>query len=300
MKQNGNKRKLRATMRLPITLLFASFFYLSASPPSSALFIEAKEASDGTSFLLATGDIETGDAELIENAFNAVPDMAILMLGSPGGNLLEAERLGRKLRSMGINTIVDPKVGCYSACLVAFIGGAERAVPEKAKLGSHQFYWEDDVTSGRVALSLSQFMSAQMLRYFMDMGVSAEALTHIMETKPEEMFLFEEPGLTNLRLVTNGSFSERKPPRKVAMDRCTGKVVDATHPPEECLPINRWKHIIIPDFLKAHPEYERGSELYFALDAEVRKRQAVSNDPFDPTILEDAHRAVGADRKRLQ
>lgn len=290
MKQKENKGKFGSQVSNLIAPLVAAGLAFTHPSSAHALFLEAMDIGGGGTFLSATGKIEDGDTDRIEAAFNAVPDMAILMIGSPGGDLVEAEKLGRMLRSMGINTIVDPKIGCFSACFVAFIGGAARAAPKETKLGSHQFYWSDDAGSSRSALSASQFMSARLLRYFTDMGVSTEALTLIMETKPEDMFIFAEPGLSNMRIVTSGPFDRRKPARKVLVDRCTGKVVNSVNPPDECSPLDQWLKITVPDFLKDHPEYARGSALYDKLDEEVRKRQAASANPYDATILEDAHR----------
>lgn len=48
----------------------------------------------------------------------------------------------------------------------------------------------------------------------------------------------------------------------------------------------------VPAFLAQHEEYKPGNPLFIALDAEVKKLQAESSNPFDPQILQKAHATV--------
>lgn len=56
--------------------------------------------------------------------------------------------------------------------------------------------------------------------------------------------------------------------------------------------IARWTSHTVPSFLDAHPEYEKGSVLFKTLDAEVKRLQEESDNPFNPTFLETAHRNI--------
>lgn len=51
-----------------------------------------------------------------------------------------------------------------------------------------------------------------------------------------------------------------------------------------------WVNQHVKGFLKDHKEYSENQALFGALDLEVRKLQAKADDPFDPAILEDAHK----------
>ena len=51
----------------------------------------------------------------------------------------------------------------------------------------------------------------------------------------------------------------------------------------------------VESFLGAHPQYEKGSALYTALDAEVRKLQASAANPLNPKLIEKAHAKISAD-----
>lgn len=64
--------------------------------------------------------------------------------------------------------------------------------------------------------------------------------------------------------------------------------------------VETWTNTIVPSFFAKHTQYEPGSTLYNSLDQEVRKIQSESENQFDPTILERAHKAVtAAARKAL-
>jgi hypothetical protein len=56
----------------------------------------------------------------------------------------------------------------------------------------------------------------------------------------------------------------------------------------------------MPAFWDKHPEYEKGSPLYAALDAQVHKIQAEGKyNPFDPAVLELAHHVVMKDVRKI-
>lgn len=88
----------------------------------------------------ASGAIRPGDFARLTafNAQNAVGRGAVLVLDSPGGNVVEAMAMARYIRSVGMDTWVDarPTVpdevskpgGCYSACTLLFLGGVHRSV----------------------------------------------------------------------------------------------------------------------------------------------------------------------------
>lgn len=64
--------------------------------------------------------------------------------------------------------------------------------------------------------------------------------------------------------------------------------------------IAAWSNVTVPAFLEKHPEYEPGSVLYDALNAEVKKLQMANDNPFDSTYLAKAHATVQASvRKSL-
>lgn len=127
---------------------------------------------------------------------------------SPGGSLIEGLRLGRELRQRGFateigNHMVDPIMAgfgsweftkrvpghCASACAYAFMGGVERTIGDEARLGLHRFFVRnDDGTLMRLPAGEEQRVSALLLEYMTEMGVSSQALVSASRQGPEEMY----------------------------------------------------------------------------------------------------------------
>ncbi len=111
------------------------------------------------SWVLAEGVINSGTTEKFK-AFvaNEKPPKNI-RFDSPGGNVLEALKLGQFLRQLNWDTFVGEqsaiipgshlsqyktqKSSCYSACVYAFAGGVHRDAADRS-VGIHQFYRPDD------------------------------------------------------------------------------------------------------------------------------------------------------------
>jgi hypothetical protein len=61
--------------------------------------------------------------------------------------------------------------------------------------------------------------------------------------------------------------------------------------------VSQWRDSV-SSFLGKHTQYEQGTPLYTALDAEVRRLQGQSDNPFDPDILGQAHRTIDAQMRK--
>ena len=78
----------------------------------------------------------------------------MVYLNSPGGNLREGMRLGKFFFDNKIETVVETKTSCASACALAFLGGrdGDTGKPHRTKasnsgLGFHSFTREFDAKS---------------------------------------------------------------------------------------------------------------------------------------------------------
>jgi hypothetical protein len=89
-------------------------------------------AHNGPHWTTVSGEIDEGWAEAVMDHMRAVGATG-LVIESNGGNLAEAERLGRWLRGRGLDTAVTGD--CASACARAFAGGVLRFVAFGARLG---------------------------------------------------------------------------------------------------------------------------------------------------------------------
>jgi hypothetical protein len=85
--------------------------------------------------LIVTGEFTKGIAEAVEQSLAATPSVRIVVFESPGGDVEEAMRIGRYIKTNGLETGVATE--CSSACTYSFIAGRERILLPGAKLGFH-------------------------------------------------------------------------------------------------------------------------------------------------------------------
>lgn len=93
--------------------------------------------SEDRSHLVLSGDIEHGLTEKMAVLLHRHPEVAALLLESPGGNIYEARGLAILILRYGLDTHVDGT--CASACTLAFIAGATRTLGQAGRLGFHSY-----------------------------------------------------------------------------------------------------------------------------------------------------------------
>ena len=122
--------------------------------PASAIEI-SKHASDSAEVnaIQLKGKIDDGDTFDLQVYISNLPKKptVVVYMNSPGGNLREGMRLGRFFYNNKIETSVETKTACASACALAFLGGRDSATgkPQRTKasnsgLGFHSFSREFD------------------------------------------------------------------------------------------------------------------------------------------------------------
>jgi hypothetical protein len=164
--------------------------------------------------VLATGEIEKDTAGQFK-AFIRKRDIhagATVVFDSPGGMLLESLALGRAIREAGLYTAIgrfDRASGefttgaqCVSACAYAFLGGVQREVGAKARIGVHQFAalpGQPDSLNVADAQALMGLISAYMNRMVgrSDLPVLAAS------TAPTDAYWLSSRDLRNCAVVTN-------------------------------------------------------------------------------------------------
>ena len=90
---------------------------------------------DGTE-LEFVGAITFGLTDEIRATLDANPNIRVIHLNSIGGRIGEARKLRELIRERGLFTYTP--VDCVSACTIAFIGGRQRYIGPRARLGFHQ------------------------------------------------------------------------------------------------------------------------------------------------------------------
>ena len=136
---------------------------------------------------------------------------------SNGGSLVGGIRLGRVIRSLGMNTSIGKtmpndrwhkteKGVCFSACAYAFLGGVQRLV-RAGEYGVHQFFTDALLKdpNGKVFspadFSVQQTVTGLLLSYVIEMGASAELVVEANKTPPTEMAVLTQERLTNFRVA---------------------------------------------------------------------------------------------------
>ena len=87
--------------------------------------------------LTITGIISPGITRQLKKHFSLKPDISLITLNSPGGNIFEARGIAKLIQQNRLNTHV--KENCFSSCTTVFIAGQKRTLAEEAKLGFHQY-----------------------------------------------------------------------------------------------------------------------------------------------------------------
>lgn len=161
----------------------------------------------------ARGEIDQHAAAAFQRfaAIEGLRPGALVVLDSPGGDVLQSLKLGALLRKRGLATAVgfyDPAArsfgdggACVSACVYAFLGGVERTVSKGARLGVHQVAapagqdWTLTAQDGQWLMSL---VAVHLSR----MGARMELLALALGTPPHQMRYLEEHELVRYALVT--------------------------------------------------------------------------------------------------
>ena len=136
---------------------------------------------------------------------------------SSGGNIAAAIRLGEIIRSHGIHTSVfngkpsdvvhsekNSAPICASACVLAFIGGVVRYVPDDAKIGVHQFSFDKKSGMPDTANAISdvQEISGVITAYIREMGVSPE-LAELGSLVPNaQVYWLSKADLIRMNVIT--------------------------------------------------------------------------------------------------
>jgi hypothetical protein len=114
----------------------ASLAFACVPTASAAEFRQTGEA------ILLNGDIVDGDAARLFVAYEAGrrsgPAPIILVLNSPGGDVLPGAKVAEVTRTLGLSTVVAYDDNCSSICMLVFAAGVKRFYdPNHSTLGVH-------------------------------------------------------------------------------------------------------------------------------------------------------------------
>ena len=136
---------------------------------------------------------------------------ATVHLNSPGGDLLAGIKLGRLIREFGFSTSVGiqgekdavslPGV-CFSACVLAYIGGYYRNLNEPSKIGVHRFSTKSPKNTD---LDVAQIISAAIIGHLKESDVDTDLFKKMAQTGKDEIHILTAQENESLGVVNNGS-----------------------------------------------------------------------------------------------
>lgn len=158
-------------MRPLLALVLAAISF-----PVSALEFSRSRGRD-VAVIFVTGKFLPGDGERFVSY--ATDDKAIIVLESPGGNVVSAITMGEHIRMKGYKTFVAPESICASACALVWLAGSVRGGTETSKIGFHS------ASDGAGAITGPG--NALVGAYLNKIGVSYKAVAYITSSAPKDM-----------------------------------------------------------------------------------------------------------------
>jgi hypothetical protein len=162
-------------------------------------------------FIYADGPFAAGTAKEFVSFVESkhIRAEAVAFFNSPGGLVSEALDLGRAIRAAGLDTTVCVQDGiasgrggeCCSACTLAFLGGVNRTIPNKAIFGVHRFSANADLSSTE-ALDAGQIQMSQIAEYVAYMGVSPEFVNEMVRSPSSSINMLTQDQLRDLKVIT--------------------------------------------------------------------------------------------------
>jgi len=204
-------------LRGVLSAALAGLAFATLAQPASALEI-SKHAKDNaeTNAIQLKGRIDDGDTYELQVyiAGLAKKPNVVVYLNSAGGNLREGMRLGRFFFQNKIETVVDSKTQCASACALAFLGGRdESGKPRRTKastggVGFHSFtrefdkdknYSSDDL---KTVVQMTQNQVAVVAEYLKAVNADLDLLRVMLRAAANEMnYLSNDDALAaNIRI----------------------------------------------------------------------------------------------------
>ena len=156
--------------------------------------------------ILADGEIDesaVGAFTSFVRQAHLVPG-ALVVLNSPGGNVLQSLMLGKAIRQQGFSTTVPAGGACASACAFVFLGGVERSADPSARIGVHQISAPASPL-GDLSAADGEWLVSLVAVYVKDMGGDLSVLIPALRTAPCDMHWLSPSELSRYAVVTKAA-----------------------------------------------------------------------------------------------
>jgi hypothetical protein len=119
--------------------------------------------------------------------------------------------LGRMIRLLGLNTMQVRQLECASACSLAFLGGVSR-IAAPGSIGVHRTSFAPDSTVGRdEAVAGVQALTAEIISYLSEMGVSADLLNFALRYDRTDIRYLSASEMNDLKVTTSQATAANLP-----------------------------------------------------------------------------------------
>jgi len=125
-----------------------------------------------------TGEIKPGDDERFSRVTRQLPSSAVVVLSSPGGDVVAGLNIGEEISARQFETATLDR--CASVCGLIWLAGSHRIVREDAHLGFHAAYNYPD---GSVSPNANAVIGAYLNR----LGFSYSTIDFLTRTSPDSM-----------------------------------------------------------------------------------------------------------------
>jgi TonB family protein len=139
------------------------------------------KAFDGLGVISITGEINAGDVERFRKLSLRYPK-AVVGLDSPGGYVMPALEIGRLIRMAGFATVVIEDTTCVSSCALIWLGGTERFLSPKGRVGFHASYRDN-----RGRLEESGVANALVGNYLTQLNEPRRAIVFATSASPTQI-----------------------------------------------------------------------------------------------------------------
>jgi hypothetical protein len=142
-----------------------------------------------------SGGITYGTTNALQRLLDATPTIRVVRLNNLGGFITEADRLGQLISARGLSTYTTRL--CVSACLLTFIGGKERYLGSRAKLGFHE------VSVAGVGGQVAKRGTERFRQALLQRGASAEFIDRALSTSASSMWYPSLDTLLQSHIITS-------------------------------------------------------------------------------------------------
>ncbi|PDT32296.1 hypothetical protein CO660_00215 [Rhizobium sp. L9] len=190
-------------MRQAVSFGLLSVMLLAVEPAQAQITYDHLILPGDKAVLIVKGEFEQSDdpSRLVSEFLQLKP--SFITFQSPGGNVVAAMKFGRMIRALGADTLQIRSSECASACALAFIGGVHRSA-EAGSIGVHQSSFAEDAGFDRnTAVSAVQAMTAEIIKYLGEMGVSSDLLQISLSVDSADMRYLTSSEMVQYRMTTS-------------------------------------------------------------------------------------------------